>query len=198
MTPLYAIAWPIVWVIMKVGFFLSIKGKENLPKKGAVVICANHVHALDPVPLAMVRHRQIHFMAKKELFVKKWVAWLLNALGAFSVDRGGNDIKAMRKSIEYLKHEEVLGIFPEGTRSKQGQLAFHEGAAMFALRTGAALVPAGMSVSFKPFRRHCVVVGEPLDLSAYQGRKATKEDIAAVNRMLEERVMALTEQAKRK
>lgn len=169
-----------------------------MPKKGAVVICANHVHALDPVALAMVRYRQIHFMAKKELFRKKSVSWLLTALGAFSVDREGNDIKAMRKSMEYLKSGEVLGIFPEGTRSKTGQLSFHEGAVTFALRTGAALVPAGMAVSFKPFRRHRVVVGEPLDLSAYQGKKASKEDIATVNQMLEERVRALTEQAKQK
>ena len=198
MTPLYTVAWPIVWVILKLSFFLSVKGKEHMPKKGAVVICANHVHALDPVALAMVRYRQIHFMAKKELFRKKSVSWLLTALGAFSVDREGNDIKAMRKSMEYLKSGEVLGIFPEGTRSKTGQLSFHEGAVTFALRTGAALVPAGMAVSFKPFRRHRVVVGEPLDLSAYQGKKASKEDIATVNQMLEERVMALTEQAKQK
>ncbi len=198
MTPLYTIAWPIIWVILKLFFFLSVKGKENMPKKGAVVICANHVHALDPVALAMVRYRQIHFMAKKELFRKRFVSWLLTALGAFSVDREGNDIKAMRKSMEYLKGGEVLGIFPEGTRSKTGQMSFHEGAVTFALRTGATLVPAGMAVSFKPFRRHRVVVGAPLDLSAYQGRKASKDDIAAVNQMLEERVMMLTEQAKQK
>ena len=80
--------------------------------------------------------------------------------------------------------------------AKRASFLFHEGAVTFALRTGVALVPAGMAVSFKPFRRHRVVVGEPLDLSAYQGKKASKEDIATVNQMLEERVMALTEQAK--
>ncbi|MFR6344728.1 MAG: hypothetical protein ACLUO4_07955 [Christensenellales bacterium] len=67
---------------------------------------------------------------------------------------------------------------------------------MFALRCGATLVPVGMNVCFKPFRKHRVVVGEPIDLSAYQGRKATKEEITKVNRELEERVMALTKQAK--
>ena len=110
MTPLYTIAWPIIWVILKLFFFLSVKGKENMPKKGAVVICANHVHALDPVALAMVRYRQIHFMAKKELFRKRFVSWLLTALGAFSVDREGNDIKAMRKSIQYLHDVLDVGI----------------------------------------------------------------------------------------
>ena len=124
MTPLYTVAWPIVWVILKLFFFLSVKGKEHMPKKGAVVICANHVHALDPVALAMVRYRQIHFMAKKELFRKKSVSWLLTALGAFSVDREGNDIKAMRKSMEYLKSGEVLGFSRRVHEAKRASFLF--------------------------------------------------------------------------
>ena len=197
MKPLYAVAWPIVWLISKLFFFLGVKGKKNMPKTGPVVVCANHVHALDPLALAMICHRQIHFMSKYELFQKKFTKWLLTALGAFPVNREGNDLKAMKKSMEILKQGRVLGIFPEGTRSKTGgQLSFHEGAVTFALRCGAALVPVGMNVCFKPFRKHRVVVGEPIDLSAYQGRKATKEEITKVNRELEERVMALTKQAK--
>lgn len=198
MTVLYAIAWPILWVISKLIFFLRVTGSEHMPKTGAVVICANHLHALDPLALAMVKHRQIHYIGKKELFEKKFGNWFLSALGAFPVDRGGNDLRAMRKSIEYLKNGEVLGIFPEGTRSKTGQLSFHEGAVTFALRTGAVLVPAGMDVSFKPFYRHRIVVGEPMDLSAYQDHKASKEEIAQVNHALEERVMALTQQAQQR
>ena len=97
---------------------VKFSGRENLLDNGAVVVIGNHTHWSDPVYVAVAyKKRQISFMGKVELFKNKIVALLLKKLTVISVDRNANDIKALKSSLAVLKNQQVLGIFPEGTRA---------------------------------------------------------------------------------
>jgi len=107
--------------------FLALKdfkvdGLENVPLEGPVIVACNHVSYWDPVLIGCALPRQVFFMAKDDLFKKPLLGFLIKKLGAFPVKRKQGDVSAIRKSLEILKENKVLGIFPEGTRSKSGTI----------------------------------------------------------------------------
>lgn len=174
---------------------LRIDKKAPLPD-GALILCSNHQHACDPLAVATVTMRQVHYMAKKELFQGKF-SWFFRAVGVYPVDRGNNDVKTVRYTLTLLKQGRVIGIFPEGTRSRNGMVNdFHEGAAMFALRSKAHLIPIGIYGTFKPFSRVRIVVGEELDVSAYRNRRIGSDTVSEVNGILHKRVRELADLAR--
>ncbi len=172
---LYYIGRALFRAYFRVFFRFSVTGKENVPQTGGVMLVANHVSYLDPPLLGSSVDRMVHFVAKAELFKIPLLSWALPRVGAFPVARGAADRKSIRHAIDLLKSGEVVGIFPEGTRSRTGEmLPPQRGAAMIAIRTGVPIVPVGLSGTFRPvrwktwrpeFRRISVKIGEPLDLS---------------------------------
>lgn len=159
-------------------------GQEKVPAQGATIVIANHVSYLDPPALGVAYPRRVYFMAKQELFRIPVFGWLLRELGAFPVRRGEPDRRAFKRAFEILTGGGVLGMFPEGTRSKTGELGpAEEGAALLALRTGARLVPAGIRGTRGPGPVQ-VVFGSPVPLDDLNPR-----DRASV-RVLSERAMA--------
>ncbi|MGL5206261.1 MAG: lysophospholipid acyltransferase family protein [Acidaminococcaceae bacterium] len=134
-----------IYVFAKIFLRLEVTGTENIPKNGAVVIASNHLSLLDPPLIGVAATRKIHFMAKQELFVPI-LGSIYRNLGAFPVRRGAADRNAIKYGIELLLAEKVLAIFPEGTRSKNGQLGKAEpGALMMAGKARAAIVPTAIS-----------------------------------------------------
>ena len=121
----------------------SVTGANRVPRHGPVVLAANHDSLLDIPFLAMASPRRVWFMAKRELFERRFGAWLFHVLGGFPVDRYANDLKALRAALEIVGQGRVLAMYPEGTRSKEF-LPFLPGAAWVALATGAPLVPVGI------------------------------------------------------
>ena len=113
----YLVRGLVKFVLLFLG--LKFEGIHNLPKKGAVIIVANHVSAWDPLLVAVGSPRPVHFMAKAELYQNQILARLLNALNAFPVKRGQADRNAIRKALKLLESGKVLGIFPEGTRKRR-------------------------------------------------------------------------------
>ena len=95
----------------------KIYGKENIPKDGAIIIAGNHVHIMDQCNVIIATKRCIHYMAKKEYFDDKRVAWFFKAAHCIPVNRSIHDGDAKASAIEVLKEKEALGIFPEGTRN---------------------------------------------------------------------------------
>lgn len=117
----YTFARGLVKIYYKFAFRMDIQGEENIPAEGGVVLCCNHMSNLDPTTMAGFVRRPVRYIAKKELFEKRWSAKLLSALGAFPVDRQTTDMKALKTAIKLLKNGEALGIFAEGTRVKEGE-----------------------------------------------------------------------------
>lgn len=142
---LYSFLDVVLGSLFKIFLRLEVHGAENIPKTGPLVIASNHLSLLDPPVIGVAAPRKVHFMAKSELFVPV-LGYIYKTLGAFPVNRGGADRAAIKHGIEILQSGEVLAIFPEGTRSKTGQLGKLEpGALMMAGKTSAVIVPTAVS-----------------------------------------------------
>jgi glycerol-3-phosphate dehydrogenase (NAD(P)+) len=126
-------------------FRMSRVGREHVPQEGPVIIAANHRSFLDPFVIGTLVRRPVYFVAKKELFRRPLIAWFLNSLGAFPIDRGNADGDAMATAREILEHGGVVVIFPEGTRTRPGTLGKPKrGVGRLALETGAPVVPVAV------------------------------------------------------
>jgi 1-acyl-sn-glycerol-3-phosphate acyltransferase len=120
-------------------------GREQLPKTGPLLLASNHRSFMDPFLIGMLVRRPVYYMAKRELFEKRWQAWILNALGAFPVDRGTGDAAAMDTARAILARGDCVVVFPEGTRVRRGPL--HQprrGIGRLALETGAPVAPVAV------------------------------------------------------
>jgi 1-acyl-sn-glycerol-3-phosphate acyltransferase len=123
-------------------FRLARIGREQLPRTGPVLLAANHRSFLDPFVIGALTRRPVYYMAKRELFEKRWQAWVLNCLGAFPVDRGAGDKHAMETARAILQRGDCVVIFPEGTRTRRGPLGSpRRGVGRLALETGVPVVP---------------------------------------------------------
>jgi 1-acyl-sn-glycerol-3-phosphate acyltransferase len=123
-------------------FRMSRIGREHIPKRGPVIIAANHRSFLDPFVIATMARRPMYYVAKKELFANRLQGWLLSALGAFPVDRGAADGDMIETAKAILGRGDIVLIFPEGTRTRPGSLGHPKrGVGRLALETGAPVVP---------------------------------------------------------
>ena len=158
---------------------VDVRGLENVPRSGALIVTANHIGWVDPPLLRWVLGRRIRYMTKIELF-----RWTISGLAvrlfdAFPVRRDGRDRVALRQALRLLERGEVLGMFPEGTRSKNLQLAKgHAGIAMVGLRSGAPILPVGIVGTDRMLKwpdlilrnqRVIFNIGEPFTLSRGHG-----------------------------
>jgi len=168
--------------------FLSrqVSGKGNMPKHTACVIVANHVNLLDSPILGVSLGRRVYFMAKEDLFHSRIIGWLAKQFGAFSVAKGRLNRRAGRTALELLANGQALIIYPEGKRSDDGKLGqAYSGAALLAVKSGAPIVPVGISGSRQLigkkwfFKRPKITlnIGQPFTLSASQD-KLSKEETA--------------------
>jgi len=150
----YYIVKAICWLILKIFWRMEIIGIENLPQSGGLIIASNHVSYLDPAVLAASLNKKIYFLTKKEIFKNTFISFILKNLNAFSVDRENVDILAFKKAINILREEKVLGIFPEGRRSSNGELQeLKLGTIKIAMKTGVPILPVGISGTYKIYPR---------------------------------------------
>ncbi|PTM58659.1 lysophospholipid acyltransferase family protein [Desmospora activa] len=176
-------------------FRWEVIGKEKVPATGPVVLCCNHIDNLDPPLVGASLHRQVYFMAKEELFRIPVLSWLLHRFGAFPISRGKSDRQALKTSLELLKQGKLLGVFPEGTRSKTGDLGeAHTGAAFIALRGEAVVVPAAIIGPYRPFRKLRIRFGDPIDLSVYRQDRTNSQSVREVTDRVMNEIRALQEQ----
>lgn len=170
---LWKAAWTFGWTVYPLFFHYRIEGEQNLPDCGGVVLASNHNYGIDFILLGGTARRQVYFMAKAESFrVNPLLSWFLRGTGVFPVERAKQDIGALRKAVSIVREGNILGMFPEGTRSRDGQLQLGKtGTARIAIAADAPVVPAAVIGSpqifknwWKPVRRPEVVVryGPPL------------------------------------
>lgn len=186
----YAVVWPFF------NFFHPVRavGRENIPE-GAAVVCPNHTTAGDPfyVVFAFGWRYTMRAMAKRQIMQWPIVGWILGKAGVFGVDRGNADIKAVKTALKCLKEDKKLLIFPEGTRVHEGEsVEAKAGAALFATRAGAPIVPVYIQPKKRLFRPTTVVIGAPY-YPKTAARRATAEELQGIARDVMDRVRALGE-----
>ena len=173
---------------MAVGLFFfnilypsKIINKDKIPEGGAILAC-NHLWALDPgfVFKSNPKPPEMFFLAKKELFEKKFNRKFIGWLGGVPVDRDKPEIKTMTKVIKLLKDDNKLVIFPEGTRNKTDQdlLEFNSGVIFFALKSKKPIIPMVLDKKAKLFRKTRLMILDPFDLSEYYDRKVTEAEMS--------------------
>lgn len=163
----YRFARFLLKIVFKIRYKLVVHGNTNLPET-PLVICANHINLWDPILLAIIFDRPIRFMAKKELFDNKFLGFLLNKFGAFPVDRDNVNIKTIKDSIKLVKNNEVLGIFPEGTRVQTvSEENMKTGVAMIASRAGADVIPVFINSNYKFRSKVEVFVRDKIAISSF-------------------------------
>ncbi|MFN2201304.1 MAG: lysophospholipid acyltransferase family protein [Caldilineaceae bacterium] len=170
---LWKVTWVFGWTVYPLFFRYRIEGEENLPDTGGAILACNHNYGIDFILLGATARRQVYFMAKAESFRQnRLLTSFLYNTGVFPVEREKQDIGALRKAVTIIREGKMLGMFPEGTRSKDGQLQRgRSGTARIAFVADAPVVPAAVIGSpeifkdyWKPVRRPEVIVryGPPL------------------------------------
>ncbi len=177
----------------------QVRGRENIPGEGAVIVIANHLNLADPPVLGASLGRKAVFMAKEELFHSRFSNYLIRGLGAFPVHRRQLDREALRQADQVLAKGTALIMFPEGGRSKNAQLqpAF-PGSTLIALRNGVPILPVGITGTEKIkgavwlLRRPEVIVniGYPFSLPPV-GSKLTKAELAGLTNSMMARIAEL-------
>ena len=189
--PVYYLIGIVTWPV-RVLYRLRATGRENLPRDGGFVLASNHLSALDPWALGfpLFPRWKLRWMAKAELFTRWWMKAILDHGGAFPVRRGESDQKAIVQAVRVLRDGDVLVMFPEGTRRREGKARPrpHSGAARLALAAHVPLVPAALAGTDRLGRleRWRVAFGAPVrvDDLAGLGRREAADVVTA--RLMEE------------
>lgn len=195
MNKFYSLVYRILWVLAGILFPWRTTGRERLPAEGGAVLCANHTSFLDPilVMLAATNRRQMRVVAKAELFRIPVLNWILKGLGIIPVKRGMSDVGSFKECLKALRSGELLLIFPEGTRVKDGEsVEARAGAVLMAARAGVPVMPVYIGKKKRLFRRTDVVFGQAYELE-FEGRKPTHEESQRMTEDLMGRIRALGE-----
>lgn len=161
----YKIATGLASLFYHIIFRIKVIGRENIPKElGGCIIASNHISNNDPPFVGIVFKGKYTFMAKEELFRNRLFGWLIRKLGAFPVKRGAKDFAAIDAAIESLHKGRTFIIFPEGTRSKTGELGKPKsGVSLIAVRAQAPVIPVYVKYGRKKFRRNALMcIGEAI------------------------------------
>jgi len=177
----------------------DVQGRDNVPKTGPLILTSNHLNNADPPILTGSFPRQISWMTKAEWFKTPLVGWMFKQGGMIPVRRFEADLQALRQSQEVLKQGRVLGMFPEGTRSKNKQLKQGEpGSALIALRSGAPVLPVAIWGTenvrlprdiIGRTRAH-IRIGKPYTLPR-AGRKISREDVEQGTQLIMKKIAEL-------
>lgn len=196
----YKFGVAVMKVITAILYKTKYEGIENLENTQGCILACNHVTAYDPVFLgiaAMKAEKQLFYMAKEELFKIPVAGLVIRGLGAFPVKRGKGDTSAIDKATEIVQGGKVLGIFPEGTRSKTGEpMKAKSGVALIASKTGADIVPAAVIIENRRLRfrsRVTVRIGEKIPYSSLNlnGDEISPSSLKNASKLVMEKITEL-------
>ena len=203
--PLYWISHFGVWLFLKLKYRLKVEGGKNIPHTGGAVIVANHCSYLDPpVMCAISANRIVRFMARDTLFSSRLAKWYFKSVQVIAIDRTRGDLGALKKAIALLKGGQVIGLFPEGTRSPDGQMREAKGGIGFLIAKGnVPVVPLHISGTFQAFpkgsshlkpSRIVARIGNPIMPEEIRAAMPEKGDYEAVGALVMRRIRDLAEQ----
>ena len=178
--------------ILKVALRTKVNGVDNIPQNGPLIVVSNHSSNLDPPVLGVALNRKIHYMAKSELFDNPFLAKVMRTYGAFPVERGRADTKAIRQALKFIDNDELLGIFPEGTRNKTAKVGPAKlGSVLLATKSQAPLLPVGLKTRH-PFKKGVEVnIGKPFTLDDYYDRKLDRQEMKEAGKVIMEQIREL-------
>jgi len=198
MRPYYRFAYNVVGLELLL-HRIRIEGRENVPEGGCLIV-SNHVSFMDPTTVGWAVAREIFYLGRKSLFKPPFWSWFLPICNVLPIDREGNDISGLRRIIKMLQSGKSVLLFPEGTRSPDGQLQPAEpGAALVAVKAGVPILPTRVFGTFESLSRHDkflhlhpirVVIGKPY-LPTIPAGRLNKQDYAAVAQEMMARIGAL-------
>ena len=156
---------------------LSIRGVENIPDSGGVLVASNHASFLDPPVVGVgYRGRPIHFMARDSLWNSRFGSWWMEKVGCIPVSRGTGDVKALKLTIKALKEGKAVSMFPEGTRTEDGELQEAKGGIGFIIeKSGCVVVPAYIDGTFKAYPKGVKFI-KPTKVTITYGPPITQDD----------------------
>ncbi|MGW5211878.1 lysophospholipid acyltransferase family protein [Streptomyces sp. NPDC004051] len=207
----YFLKYVLLGPLLRLVFRPRIEGLEHVPSSGAAIVAGNHLSFSDHFLMPAILKRRITFLAKAEYFTGPGVkgrltAFFFRSAGQIPVDRSGKDAgqAAIREGLKVLGEGELLGIYPEGTRSHDGRLYKGKvGVAVMALKAGVPVIPCAMIGTFEaqppgkvvPRIRPVVIrFGRPLDFSRYAGLEGEKAILRAVTDEIMYTILSLSEQ----
>lgn len=175
-------------ILFRVVFRASVEGRENIPKDGRLILAANHMSDADPPLIGCFFTRPVCYMAKEELFEIPVIGFIIRHCYSFPVHRGAADRAAIKTAVTILKQDLVLGIFPEGTRAKNGRMHKAEaGVGLIAAMTGAPVLPTAIVGTDKIFAnggflpKLRVIYGKPMK---FTGNRKDKEELEAFSQSI--------------
>lgn len=197
---LFYILWLIVCPLLVIFCPTKIIGKKYLKqvKNQASIFTCNHQSNFDPVILKCRVNKKFKIMAKESLFRGKFKNWFFRSVvGAYPVNRGDNDVTAIKTTLKYLKDKKSLLIFPEGTRNKDGNMSqFKTGVVMFAIKTNAFVIPSAFQKCPRLFRRNKLLIGKPFkfsDIDGFDDGKIDKDSLEKATKVLYDKIKYLKE-----
>ena len=175
-----------------VRFFTGVKtsGLENIPKEGGFLLCSNHIAVRDVILIGATCPRQIKFVAKKELFAIPVLSQFMQAMGAVKIDRGGNDVAALRKSIELIENGDAVSIFPQGHRFPAvdpSTTPIKNGAGMVAYRAHCDVLPVFIKTEgnkYGVFKKVEICYGKPVKQSELGFAKGGSDEYKAATELI--------------
>ena len=186
---LYTLSKIILGPIFKWYYNPTIVNKEYIPKEGSIVIAGNHKHLYDQCLTIIATKRPIHYMAKKEYFDNKKVAWFFKGTGCISVDRQNKDPKAKSAALDVLNDNGAIGIFPEGTRNRTDELLlpFKFGAVSLAEKTDSYIVPFAITGDYKFRSKNLkITYGKPFKITDMTLEEANDKLYKIVEKLLKQ------------
>ena len=179
------------WLPVRILYPMRVKNRKNFIKGKSIVI-GNHQSNADPILIWSLFWRPMNYMAKKELFSNKPMSWFMKKMNCIPVDRAKVDLSSIKTGLRVLNDDKTLVIFPEGTR-KDDSFAedIKNGTAMFAVKTGAPIVPMYFVKKPRMFHFNTLVIGEPIYLSEQVLTDKTKGNIEKVSLIIEEKMLEM-------
>ena len=175
---------------------VDIVNMDNIPKRGAALLCSNHISQLDMFLIGHRIPRMVYWMAKEELFRNPVVGAVMRCLGAFPIKRGKGDVGAMKKVYKLLGKGKIVGIFPEGTRTKgklKGKIKAKPGNVLIAINSGVPIIPVAIAGNYKLFSRMRLIIGEPIKIETDKNKKYTIEEMSEISKGIMNKVYLLAE-----
>ena len=183
------------WLMSVMIYRIKVNGKENLPKEGAALVCPNHVHALDTVLVVVHANRKINVLAKESLFRNPILRFLAKVFGVYPVKQNSADLGAIKTSLKLLKDDELLLIYPEGTRNgmEKGR-PLKNGPMTIAIKAGVPIIPVGIKGTFKAFSKITINIGKPMDFNKYKNQISDKEVLSKLTQDLMNEIVKLRDE----